>query len=81
MITAVGRALTVIAADPLRSAAMAMHLLSFKAVRLYVLEELGETVNVYGLTLIFTIAIGATPSVYVMFHGGLPVKFSVSVGV
>ena len=80
LIAAVGRGLTVIAAVPLRSAGIAKHLLSFRVVRLYVLVELGVTANVKGLTLILTIETGAMPSVYVMFHGGLPVRFSVSVG-
>ena len=48
---------------------------------MYVVVEVGETGNVYGVILIPLTVTGVVPSVYVNDQGGLPVKVTVSVAV
>ena len=77
--TAVGRGFTVTIALPLRSDAIDEHLLSLAEDKVYVWIDEGVTVNEYGLALIVLMVTGVTPSVYVILHGALPVRFTVSV--
>jgi hypothetical protein len=77
--TAVGLGLNVITALPLKSAGIAVHLLSLRLVIVYIFEDVGDTVKVYGFALILFIVTGAVPSVYTTFHGAEPVKVNVRV--
>jgi hypothetical protein len=71
--TAVGLASTVTMALPLISPGMALQL-PLTEVRVYVLVDVGDTANVYGLVLMLLMVIGVTPSVYVILQGATPVN-------
>jgi len=74
--TAVGRALTVIAALPVKSLTCAVHFESVKAVTVYVVVTLGLTLRVDGLA---ATPLCNTPSDQVTFHGPVPVNTAVIV--
>jgi hypothetical protein len=59
---------------PDRSVVKDVQLASDNDVRVYVLEDIGDTFIIYGLVLVPFIVTGVVPSVYVKVHGAVPVR-------